>query len=66
MMNTPSGGRTKVSLTGNQYTEYVTHKYRYVVYGGYGSTNTKDMTHQRRSKCNAGTTVTFTGDTRSH
>ena len=28
-----------------------------------GSTNTKDMTHQRRSNGNAGTTVTFTGDT---
>ena len=49
----------------NQQTEYVTHKYRYavVVFDDYGSTNTKDMTHQRRSNGNAGTTVTFTGDT---
>ena len=49
----------------NQYTEYITHKYRYtvVVFYVYGSTNTKDMTHQRRSKGNADTTVLFTGDT---
>ena len=49
----------------NQYTEYVTHKYRdaVVVFDGYDNANTKDMTHQRRSKGNAGTTVTFTGDT---
>ena len=49
----------------NQYTEYVTHKYRdaIVVFDGYDNANTKDMTHQIRSKCNAGTTVTFTGDT---
>ena len=49
----------------SQYTEYVTHKYRdaVVVFDGYDSTNTKDMTHQRRSKGIAGTSVTFTGDT---
>ena len=34
-----------------------------VVFDGYASTNTKDMTHQRRSMGNAGTTVTFTADT---
>ena len=28
----------------------------------YDNTNTQDMTHQRRSKGNAGTTVTFTAD----
>ena len=33
------------------------------MFDGYASTNTKDMTHQRRSKGNAGTTVTFTADT---
>ena len=49
----------------NQYTEYVTHKYRdaVVVFDGFDHANTKDMTHQRRSKGNAGTTVTFPGDT---
>jgi hypothetical protein len=33
-----------------------------VVFDGYEKSNTKDMTHQRRSKGNAGTTVTFTAD----
>ena len=49
----------------NQYTEYVMHKYRgaVVVFDGYDKYNMNDMTHQRRSKGNAGTTVTFTGDT---
>ena len=48
----------------HQYTEYVTRKYRdaIVVFDGYESTNTKDMTHQRQTKGNAGTTVTFTAD----
>ena len=52
-----------ISWTGGG--EYVTHRYRdvVVVFDGYGSTNTKGITHQRRSKGNAGTTVTFTGDT---
>ena len=47
-----------------QYTEYVTRKYgdAIIVFDGYEKTNTKDMTHQRRSKGNAGTTVTFTAD----
>ena len=47
------------------HTEYVTHTYRHavVVFYGYDNTNTNDMTHQSRPKCNAGTTVTFTGDT---
>ena len=48
----------------HQYTEYVTRKCRdaIVIFDGYESTNTKDMTHQRRAKGNAGTTVTFTAD----
>ena len=33
------------------------------MFDGYVSTNTKDVTHQRRSKGNYGTTVTFTADT---
>ena len=44
----------------NQYSEYVTHKCRYVVVV-FDSTNTKDVTHQRRSKGNYWTTMTFTG-----
>ena len=49
----------------HQYTEYVKQKYKdaIVVFDGYECTNTKDMTHQRRSKGNTGTTVTFTADT---
>ena len=49
----------------HHYTKYVKHKYRHaiVVFDGYGSTNTKDTTHQIRSKGNAGTSVTFTADT---
>ena len=48
----------------HQYTEYVARKYRnaIVVFDGYESTSTKDMTQQRRSKGNAGATVTFTAD----
>ena len=48
----------------HQYTEYVKHKYRdtIIVFDDYASTNTKDTTHQRRSKGNTGTTVTFTAD----
>ena len=44
----------------HQYTEDVARKYKnaIVVFDGYESTNTKDMTHQRRSKGNAGATVT--------
>ena len=47
-----------------QYTEYVTRKYgdAIIIFDGYEKTNTKDMTHQRRSKRNAGTTVPFTAD----
>ena len=50
---------------GHQYTKYVKHKCRdaIVMFDGYDSTNTKDVIHQRRSKGNAGTTVTFTADT---
>ncbi len=33
-----------------------------VVFDGYGGTSTKDMTHQRRAKGQAGVTVTFTKD----
>ena len=49
----------------HQYTGYVKHKYRDAIFvsDGYGSTNTKDMKHQRRSNGNAGTIVTFTADT---
>ena len=49
----------------HEYTEHVKHKYReaIVVLDGYDSTNTKDMPHQRWSKGNADTTVTFTADT---
>ena len=48
----------------HQYTEYVARKNRFaiVVFDGYESTSTKDMTQQRRSKGNAGATVTFTAD----
>ena len=44
----------------HQYTEYVARKYKkaIVVFDGYESTNTKDMTHLRRSKGKAGATVT--------
>ena len=44
------------------YTEYVTRKYgdAIVVFDGYQSKSTKDMTHQRRSKGQGGATVTFT------
>ncbi len=44
----------------HQYTEYVARKYKnaIVVFDGYESTNTKDMTHQRRLKGKAGATVT--------
>jgi hypothetical protein len=50
----------------NQYTDYLTKKYgdAIVGFGGYESTNTKDMTHQRWSKWNTGTTVTFAADMR--
>ena len=43
----------------HQYTEYVVRKYKeaIIVFDGYESTNTKDMTHQRRSKGKAGATV---------
>ena len=46
----------------HQYTEYIKHNYRdaIVMFDSYGSTNTKYMTHQRRSNGNVGTTVTFT------
>uniref|UniRef100_UPI00358ECD2A uncharacterized protein n=1 Tax=Myxine glutinosa TaxID=7769 RepID=UPI00358ECD2A len=48
----------------HQYTEYVTKKYgkAVVVFDGYESNNTKDMTHHRRSKGKIGATVTFTAD----
>ena len=44
----------------HQYTEYVARKYKnaIVVFDGYESTNTKDMTHQWWSKGKAGATVT--------
>lgn len=46
------------------HTDYVTKKYgdAIVLFDGYESTNTKDITHLRRSKGNAGITVTFTAD----
>lgn len=48
----------------HQYTQYVVKKYgkAVVVFDGYKSNNTKDMTHQRRSKGRIGATVTFTAD----
>ena len=48
----------------HQYTDYVGKKYgtAVVVFDGYQSNNTKDMTHQRRSKGRIGATVTFTAD----
>ena len=44
------------------YTEYVTRKYgnAIVVFDSYPSKSTKDMTHLRRTKGQAGATVTFT------
>ena len=44
----------------HQYTEYVARNYKdaIVVFDGYENMNTKDMTHQRRSKGKAGATVT--------
>ena len=47
-----------------QYTEYVTKKYGQatVVFDGYDGTSTKDTTHQRRTRGNAGATVTFDED----
>ena len=44
------------------YMKYATKKYGEctVVFDGYGGTSTKDMTHQRRAKGQAGVTVTFT------
>jgi len=48
----------------HQYTEYVTRKYgdATIIFDGDEKANTNDVTHQRRSKGNAGTTVTFTVD----
>jgi hypothetical protein len=48
----------------HQYTDYVGKKYgkAVVVFDCYQSNNTKDMTHQRRSKGRIGATVTFTAD----
>lgn len=48
----------------HQYTQYVVKKYgnAVVVFDGYLCNNTKDMTHQRRSKGRIGATVTFTAD----
>ncbi len=44
------------------YTDYVSRKYgsALVVFDGYSSKSTKDMTHRRRMKGLASTTVTFT------
>ena len=44
----------------HQYTKYVVRRYKeaIVVFDGYENMNTKDMTHQRRSKGKAGATVT--------
>ena len=46
------------------YTTYVLKKYgeAVVVFDGYDGKSTKDMTHQRRTKGQAGVTVTFTSD----
>ena len=48
----------------NQYTEYVARKYAnaIVVFDGYESTNTKDVTHKSRAKGIVGTTVAFITD----
>ena len=48
----------------HRYTDYVTKKYKdaIVVFDGYSTTNTKDVTHQRRAKGKASMTVTFTAD----
>ena len=48
----------------HQYMEYVRNKYgkAVVVFDGYETNNTKDMTHNRRSKGKIGATVTFTSD----
>ena len=56
-----SHGSTQKDIC-HQHTEYVWKKYdkAVVVFDGYESSNTKDMTHQRRSKGKRGTTVTFT------
>ena len=53
---------SRVSTYGDichQYTEYVARKYKdaIVAFDGYENMNTKDMTHQRRSKGKAGATV---------
>ncbi|KAG1690300.1 hypothetical protein GQR58_007643 [Nymphon striatum] len=47
-----------------QYTEYVTKKYGQatVVFDGYGGASTKNTTHQRRMRGNAGATVMFDED----
>ncbi len=47
-----------------QYTDYVSRKYRpaIIVFDGYEKFNIKDVTHWRRLKGNASTTVTFTAD----
>ena len=46
------------------YTAYVLKKYgeAVVVFDGYDGKSMKDMTHQRRTKGQAGVTVTFTSD----
>ena len=46
------------------YTAYVLKKYgeAVVVFDGYDGKSTKDMTHQRRTKGQAGVTVTFISD----
>ena len=57
---------TRGSTYGCIFHQYTLFKAYYrdaiVVFDGYASTNTKDMTHQRLSKGNAGTNVTFTAD----
>ena len=46
------------------YTRYVMKKFReaIVVFDGYYGTSTKDMTHRRRAKGQAGATAAFTED----
>ena len=48
----------------SHYTEYVSKKYgkAVVIFDGYKGKFTKDMTHQRRTKGQAGVTVTFTSN----
>ena len=58
------GSTYKDIICHHQYTDYVQKKYgkAVVVFDGYESSNTKDITHQRLSKGKLGTTEAFTAD----